>query len=241
MSYITEAFKQHKQRETQIMERVNNILNDYQEIYDIISNEGNTEQFISLVNTLKGTIPEKDKTYRTLINRATRFDTTGYRVSYSGNDPLRINAADDYNRKQREHDAKEINDDKKAKIEADKALKKVEAALVAVEKFLKDYETELAPYYQRKKEEKRQKVLEEARAEAEKRQAEKLIKDKKKKVRIISAIISLCLTIALFFIPVFGKLMLDNFSILIIFGLLCWFGIVYYIVWLIVSAVAKTH
>ncbi|MBQ1660087.1 MAG: hypothetical protein II059_09650, partial [Clostridia bacterium] len=90
-------------------------------------------------------------------------------------------------RKQREREDKESEDNINASVKAEMALNKVESALVAVEKFLKDYETELAPYYQKKKEEK---VLAEARAESEKREAENKINDKKKKARIISAIIT---------------------------------------------------
>ena len=198
MSYILGSYQAYSQRKKSIMERVDPILNDYQEIYDLIASEGNAEQFSSLVNFLKQKVLENNEAQETLTRRALSLNTTGYnRVTYSGNDPLRINAADDYNRKQREREDKESEDNINASVKAEMALNKVESALVAVEKFLKDYETELAPYYQKKKEEK---VLAEARAESEKREAENKINDKKKKARIISAIITLCLTVALFFI-----------------------------------------
>ena len=167
MSYVLDACKEHMNKFGPIMKKADTLLKDAEEIKGYLDSSESISQFNSLIRKLEATIPEAERAQNTLAHRATRFDTTGYRVSYSGNDPLRINAADEYNKRQREHDDKERKDNISAVVKANSTLEKVEKALNDVEKFLESYKVLLEPYYYKKKEEERKKI--EAEKEAERK------------------------------------------------------------------------
>ena len=158
------------------MDRANQILNDYDELYRIMSRQGGAGTFSKLVTALRSSVKEYDRKRMWLEHYATCFDTTGYRISYSGSDPLRINAANEYNTRQMQHDQDESKKQTRAVVDADMALHDVERALKNVETFLST--KRLSAYYQKKEEEKRIAAEEAAKKEAQKA-AEKKAEERK--------------------------------------------------------------
>ena len=176
MSWIHDEYDKHSKKAKPIMDRANSIINDFDELYGIISNQGGADKFSELVTKLKNTISEYSHKRTMFVHYATSFNTTGYRISYSGSDPLRINAANEYNTRQRQHDQDELKKQTSAAVDADMALWDVECALKNVETFLST--KRLSAYYQKKEEEKRIAAEEAAKKEAQKA-AEKKAEERK--------------------------------------------------------------
>jgi len=201
MSWIHDEYDKHSKKAKPIMDRANSIINDFDELYGIISNQGGADKFSELVTKLKNTISEYSHKRTMFVHYATSFNTTGYRISYSGSDPLRINAANEYNTRQRQHDQDELKKQTSAVVDADMALHDVERALKNVETFLST--KQLSAYYQKKEEEKRIAAEEAAKKEAQEA-AEKKAEEKKAN---IGCGISLAITFVTFvaLVVLFGK------------------------------------
>ena len=201
MSWILDECNKHSKKAEPIMDRANQILNDYDELYRIMSSQGGAGTFSKLVTALRSSVKEYDRKRMWLEHYATCFDTTGYRISYSGSDPLRINAANEYNTRQMQHDHDESKKQTRAVVDADMALHDVERALKNVETFLST--KRLSAYYQKKEEEKRIAAEEAAKKEAQEA-AEKKAEEKKAN---IGCGISLAITFVTFvaLVVLFGK------------------------------------
>lgn len=201
MSWIHDEYDKHSKKAKPIMDRANSIINDFDELYGIISNQGGADKFSELVTKLKNTISEYSHKRTMFVHYATSFNTTGYRISYSGSDPLRINAANEYNTRQRQRDQDELKKQTSAVVDADMALHDVERALKNVETFLST--KQLSAYYQKKEEEKRIAAEEAAKKEAQEA-AEKKAEEKKAN---IGCGISLAITFVTFvaLVVLFGK------------------------------------
>lgn len=201
MSWIHDEYDKHSKKAKPIMDRANSIINDFDELYGIISNQGGADKFSELVTKLKNTISEYSHKRTMFVHYATSFNTTGYRISYSGSDPLRINAANEYNTRQMQHDQDESKKQTSAVVDADMALHDVERALKNVESFLST--KQLSAYYQKKEEEKRIAAEEAAKKEAQEA-AEKKAEEKKAN---IGCGISLAITFVTFvaLVVLFGK------------------------------------